>query len=51
MTFSIKKIFQNKETETTEETQLTSKETPQESDKAEKEIKHETPSGCCGSCS
>ncbi|MCC4784647.1 CCGSCS motif protein [Vibrio lentus] len=51
MTFSIKKIFKSKDTETTEETKLTTEETTQENNEPKKKIKHDTPSGCCGSCS
>lgn len=51
MTFSIKKIFQKKDTETTEGIKLNSEETPQENKETEGKIKHDTPSGCCGSCS
>lgn len=51
MTFSIKKIFQKKDTETTEGIKLNSEEMPQENKETEGKIKHDTPSGCCGSCS
>ncbi|MFA0088137.1 CCGSCS motif protein [Vibrio sp. 10N.261.51.F12] len=51
MTLSIKKIFQNKETKSTESKQVTSSKESKENNSIEKKIKHDTPTGCCGSCS
>lgn len=53
MKLSIKKIFQRKEPKPA--TEMTEKQLPTETshkdNSAEKELKHDTPSGCCGSCS
>lgn len=38
MTFSIKKIFKNKDTETTEETKLTTEETTQENNEPKRKL-------------
>ncbi|MGF1754485.1 CCGSCS motif protein, partial [Vibrio makurazakiensis] len=52
MALSIKKIFNNKEEkETVEEAKLAANNAPKEDENSEKKIKHNTPSGCCGSCS
>lgn len=53
MALSIKKIFQKKDSEAKTEVadKQHSNETSNKDGGAEKKNKHDTPSGCCGSCS
>ncbi|MGF1749036.1 CCGSCS motif protein [Vibrio cionasavignyae] len=51
MTLSIKKIFQKKDAQATQEKKPSSSEKMADKNNAEGKSKHDTPTGCCGSCS
>ncbi|MCL9777476.1 CCGSCS motif protein [Vibrio methylphosphonaticus] len=51
MTLSIKKIFQKKEAQATQEKKPSSTDKVAEQKSNEGKSKHDTPTGCCGSCS